>query len=226
MMGASKLAQDNPSDDGDYGRFIRELIFAKPARLILSDDALDHMSNLRTHLHELEQASGGLADGFQAFVGKLHGLAGSLALILHMAHDPQQGAADAISGQTVKNVHRLVVDFILPHAFEFYRTAESETNGDRLQKLASYILTSGNPQITARDLTRNVRDFRGLALREIENRVSPLVAAGWLEPAEPGPVCRTWRVAPAAFTQFAERSRGEEARKALLAKLMNSPRKP
>ena len=107
MMGSASLAQDSPSDDERYSALVRELIFAKPARLIMSDAALAVMAELRQHLFDLEQASGGLAPGFQSFVGKLHGVAGSLALILHMAHDPQTGATYPIDERTVSNVRRL-----------------------------------------------------------------------------------------------------------------------
>jgi Protein of unknown function (DUF3987) len=223
MMGPAQLAQDHPSDDELYARLIRELILAKPQRLTMSDDALATMSDLRAHLHSLEQVSGGLADGFQAFTGKLAGLAGSLAIMLHMAADPVGGALYAIEQDTVENVRRLVVDFILPHAFEFYRTAES--NGDRLKKIASWILTSNNTRIVASDLTKNIADLRGLTLFEISERLSPLVAAGWLEPQDHTPVNRAWNVSRAVFAQFAERTEIEHARKAELAKLMGSPRR-
>jgi hypothetical protein len=222
MMGASKFAQDHPSDDEAYAGLVRELIFAKPQRLIMTDDALATMNDLRHHLHNVEQASGGLADGFQAFVGKLAGLAGSLALILHMANDPARSALDYIEHSTVENVRRLVVDFLLPHAFEFYRSAES--GGDRLKRLASWILTSGKTRIVASDLTSNVADFRGLTLFEINERLSPFVAAGWLEPKEHTPTNRAWTVSPAVFAQFEQRIELETTRKVELATLMRTPR--
>jgi hypothetical protein len=223
MMGSASFPQDRPCNDEQYTLLVRGLIFAKPARLILSDDALEVMQALRRHLFELEQASGGLATGFQAFVGKLHGLAGSLALILHMAHNPRTGAAELIDERTADNVRRLVVEFILPHAFEFYRSAEA-TDGERLRMIASWILTSGKQRVLASDLTTNIRSCRGLTLPELNERVSPLVAAGWLMPADLTPVCRSWTVAAQVHVQLTERARSEEVRKAILASLMGSPR--
>ncbi len=93
MMGPSTLAQDRACDEGAYGLLILKLIFAEPQWLTFDDAALATMNELRCHLHELEQVSVGLADGFQSFVGKLAGLAGSLALILHVASDPDKSAA-------------------------------------------------------------------------------------------------------------------------------------
>src|SRR5215203_5913306 len=98
------------------------------------------MDGIRRHLHELEQASGGFADGFQAFLGKLAGLAGSLALILHMIGetdtaswrsagiDLNRAGSQRVSRKVVEDAGRLVRDFILPHAFEFYRAAETVTD--------------------------------------------------------------------------------------------------
>jgi hypothetical protein len=39
--------------------------------------------------------------------------------------------------------------------------------------------------VTPRELTRNVTGMRGLSVREIYARVSPLVAGGWLFPTSP-----------------------------------------
>jgi hypothetical protein len=226
MMGPSEFPRDIPVDGpfDEYNRLTTRLIAAPPQRLSLSDPALEIMQDVRRHLHELEQAAGGLAEGFQAFIGKMAGLAGSLALILHMARDPHHGPSSPVPAGVVEAVRRLVVDFVLPHAFEFYRTAETVTDGDRVQRLASWIITSGQAQISSRDLTRNVWDFRGLSLLDINKRVSPLVAGGWLKPVEPGPISRSWAVAPEVAQQFQARAKTEEDRKARLADLMKSPR--
>ena len=220
MMTYASLPQDSPSDDEGYHKLVREMIFAKPARLIMTDGAIVIMSELRRHLFELEQTSGGLASGFQSFVGKLRGLSGSLSLILHMAHDPQTGAADPVDERTIENVRRLILDFIVPHAFEFYRAADSE--GERLRRLASWILTANKIRIVVSDLTTNIADFRGLTVMQVNERVSPLVAAGWLQPADRTPLCRAWMVSPQVYVQFAERAKQEQARKALLRSLMGN----
>ena len=76
----------------------------------------------------------------------------------------------------------------------------------------------------ASDLARNITDFRGLTLLQINERVSPLVAAGWLTPADLTPVCRSWTVAPQVHSQLAERTKIEDDRKQAIAELMGSPR--
>lgn len=214
MMGATTLPLDRPVNTDVYNDLVRQLISTEPRPLSLADAALAEMHGLRTHLHELEQSASGLANGFQAFVGKLAGMAGTLALILHMVTEP---TLPVVQVAAAKKVHRLVVDFILPHAFEFYRTVESASNGDRLRKLASWILTNGQPRIVASDLTTHVWDFRGLTLLEIHERLSPLIAAGWLLPVDQTPANRAWSVNPIVFTQFAERRIREANRKTRLA---------
>jgi hypothetical protein len=108
---------------------------------------------------------------------------------------------------------------------ESYRTAESVTNGDRLKRIASYLLTCGQDEVSARDLTRHVASLRGLSLFDLNKQMSPLVAAGWLEPEDLSPINRTWYVNDAVAEQFAEQKEREESRKQKLAKLMGSPRK-
>jgi hypothetical protein len=231
MVGPTKFRQDRPSEHEPYSKLVHRMIFAKPTRLIMTDDALAIMDALHRHLYDLETASEGLAAGFQSFIGKLPGVAGSLALNLHMAYHLAEhpelagsGVADPVSEHTVEYVRRLVLDFILPHAYEFYCGAGA-TDGERLRRLASWILTAGKDRVVASDLTSNIADFRGLTLRDVNDRVSPLVALGWLQPAENSPACRSWTVTPQVHVQLAERAQTEEARKAALAHLMGSPRK-
>ena len=232
VMGQTKLPQDRPCDNTAFHDLLRDLIRLTPeVELTFSDDALKVMADLREQLFELEQHSGGLADGLQSFIGKLAGVAGSLALVLHLVEKPVLSGyaafAHAVIGETVAlNVRRLVLDFIIPHAFEFYRSTESATNGDRLAQLASWILTNAKERFVASELTSNVASFRGLTLYEVNERLSPLVAAGWLTPTDRTPYSRAWKVSPSVFVQFAARTKIEEAAKQRLAQAMHSARKP
>ena len=217
-MGPPSFTQDQPCNDDDYNTLIRELMLAKPARLIMTDDALAVMTDLRRHLFNIEQVSDGLGAGFQTWVGKLHGIAGNLALILHMIRDPTHGATYAVEASTVQDVRKLMLDFILPHGLEFYQQG---SGSEQLRQIASWILTSGVKHLVASDLTSNITDCRGLPLQEIQKRLSPLIAAGWLEPVqERSPLCRAWNVSPQVHTQLAERTKLEKERKKILAALM------
>jgi hypothetical protein len=141
-----------------------------------------------------------------------------------MAEHPEGGPQE-ISATTVTNVRTLVADFILPHSIEFYRSTEELTNGERLRKVASWILTCQQSVVTARELIRNVSTLRGVSVFDLNSHVSPLVAAGWLDPMELGPLNRSWKVNPIVASQFEERRKTEEKRKILVAKLMGATRK-
>ena len=62
-----------------YAELLRQLVELAPQKLFLADDAVRPMEELRRFLFDLEQSTGGVAGGFQTFVGKLAGYAGSLA---------------------------------------------------------------------------------------------------------------------------------------------------
>jgi Protein of unknown function (DUF3987) len=227
MVGKASFPIDEPTDAAldAYRDLTLALVNAAPATVVMTDDAYEAATEARRRLHDLEQVGGGLAPGFQAFVGKLPGVLGSLALILHLIAEPHHGSRRPVEATTVLNAARLVEDFILPHAFEFYRTSDSVTDGDRLQQVASWILTSGKTRFVASDFTTNVASFRGLGLIEVNRRLSPLVAGGWFTPFDDGPIAKSWTVNPAVFEQLKERAQAEERRKAELAKLMRSPRR-
>src|SRR5215471_10175780 len=82
----TQFSADRPADDRAYGNLIHKLLAAQPQRLVMTDAALTVMTDPRRHLYE----PGGLATGFQAFVGKLHLIAGQLVLILHLATFPEK----------------------------------------------------------------------------------------------------------------------------------------
>jgi Protein of unknown function (DUF3987) len=226
MMRAATLARDidNAHEIQNYDKLIAMLIRAPHRRMNLTNAALAAMDELRADLFKLEQVAGALATSFQGFVGKLPGLAGRLAVILRMAADPEYPFYE-IDADVVIKVRAVILDFIVPHAREFYRTAEEETDGERLRRIASWLLTSKRTLINSRDFARNVWCLRGLQLLDLQKQVSPLVAAGWLEPVSPFPSNTAWKVAPGVAAQFEQRRLVEEEQKARIAKLMGSPRR-
>lgn len=236
MMSAPHFPDDQPAGHrgSSYDALVSSLLelpLPLPTGLngirsvVFSDDARPIVEKMQRHLFDLEQTSGGLASGFQGFVGKLAGLYGSLCLVLHLAENVRGGRLTHVSAETAANAARIVRDFVLPHAFEFYRSSETSTDGDRLQKIASWLLTSGKTRFVASDFTTNVACLRGLGLFDLAKALSPLVAGGWLHPMEPGPTPRRWSLSPAVPTHFAARAKEEETRKQRLAELMNGRRR-
>jgi hypothetical protein len=223
LIQAPKFAQDIDCTAAvqAYKALVFELISLPAQRLTFTDAAIDVMTELRTHIFQLGQVGDALSEGFEGFVGKLEGYAGGLALILHLVNNPKEAVHNFIGRPTVEAVRRLVMNFILPHAYEIYCLGEGESGSERIRKITSYILTCGLGRIRLTDLTSNVRDLRGKDVLEINQRVSPLVAGGWLAPIEQGPACRAWDVNRAAIDQqFAERMREEHDRKVAILQLI------
>jgi hypothetical protein len=226
MVQASRMPQDLPNDSSivsNYRAIVRQLLECDPGVLEMDDAAYGEMQALQFELHEFEKASAGYAHGFQTFLGKVPRMAGSLALILHMIEIPS-GMFD-VPLETVRRARKIVIEFMLPHAHVFYDTIEGKMQTERIRKIASFILTSGKARIVASDLTSGVAALRGLNVLDLHKATSRLVTGGWLIPEGTEPVARAWRVAPQVFATFAERRESEEASKAQLAELMNSPRK-
>jgi hypothetical protein len=206
--------------EGDYGKLLRTLLKTPGRGLYPTDGAIAAMAELRQHIFNLEQVGGALPEGFEGFVGKLAGFAGALTIILHLVNEPAKAVHDFVDGTVVENVRRLIMNFLLPHAYQFYCLQTGET--DRLRKLASFVLLSGLARIRAADLSAKVWDCRGKTVQEINDKVSPLVAGGWLTP-DPGPECRSWVVNRVAIDeQFAARMASVRDSRAAFAQLLRA----
>lgn len=219
IMGEAKFTCDEPVNQNAYWALIDELIKLPARHLSMTDDAHNTITDLRQQIFNLARDVKGFSGGLQGFLGKLAGYTGSLALILHLAEFPKERF---VGGKVANNVRRLVVDFLIPHSFEFYNLGETS---EQLKRLASYILTCGKDRILASDLTTNVRDCRELSLYQIGERVSPLVAGGWVVPVDRTPTCRAWLVNPAVRVRFEEQRQKEEERKRNITEMLREKRR-
>jgi hypothetical protein len=227
MMRSSNVQQNvnTQAVDEDYFDLIASLARTAPRSLMFTEVAQAEMMELLAHLHALEQAAGRISKGLQGFVGKLGGLTGRIALILRLIEDLDYSGYEVFPN-SLRDARAIVLDFLLPHALAFYRTGEAATDMDRLKKIASYVLTSKQAAISAREFILNVRHLRGVRVDDLGKHLSPLVAGGWLEPANPGPFNRLWNVTSAVAAQFERRRQIEEEEKRATARLMRSYRRP
>jgi hypothetical protein len=205
-----------------YAALVHELLQLPPQRFYLTNSAADAMAELQHHLHSLERVGAALTEAFEGHIGKLKAYAGVLTIILHLiTHRAEAVKLTAIGRPSVEKAARLIKEFLLPHAHEFYNRSESE--GERLRRLASYVLTCGKDRLRLADFTTNVRDCRGKKVLEINQQVSPLVAGDWLIPVEQSPVCRGWTVNRSAINQqFAARMASERQSKDAIAQLLSA----
>jgi hypothetical protein len=219
VMRSASLPQDEDDLGASlgYNNLIRELIDLAPQELRFSPEGMAAMKETRERLFHLEQTSGGLAGGYQSFLGKLRGIAGRLSIVLHLASGGRN-AGGVISSHTVGSVERILLDFVVKHALEFYRIGDEDRDSEATRKIASYVLTCGKTILSARDFSRTWA-LKGMKIPEIQTRLSPLIAGGWLEPESHLPSNKVWRVMPAVAVQFEQRQRDEVARKLEVARL-------
>jgi hypothetical protein len=208
-----------------YTGLVNELLNLKPQRFSLTDSAADAMAELQHHLFSLERVGGVVSEGFEGHIGKLKAYAGVLTLIIYVIENPKEAMRLSAIGKTaVEKAARLIKDFLIEHAREFYSRSEGET--ERLRRLAGYVLCCGETRLRLADFTTNTRDCRGKKVTELNELLSPLIAGDWLFPTDPGPACRAWNVNRLAIDQqFAKRMLLEQERRQAIKQLLHQRRR-
>jgi hypothetical protein len=147
--------------------------------------------------------------GFQGTCSKLHGTHARYAMVLHLLTTPQ---AEIIAADTVERAGRLVHQFLLPQARDFFSSL-SGSGLQRLRDIAGWVLTKANPRILASDLSAGVWTCRGMTTKQINEALDPLVAGGWLTPESHFPNNRAWKVNHDLSSRFAARTEAERVRR-------------
>lgn len=214
---SGEVEDEAPSEA--YKELCFRLLQMMPAKLQMDEGARNAAGEFQRFLHDLEGMDG-LGKGFCGFAGKLSGIHGSLSLVLHMIEDPD-AVFDAVSERTVRSAERIIREFCIPHGLELYRSSTDGGDWEALRKIASFILTSDKDRFTASDFTAGVRSLRGLTTWEVGQRVSPLVAGGWLYEDENG---KGWEVIKNLREAMSERRAEEAKRKADVMKIIKNGR--
>ena len=227
MMNKAARSREVESDQPkqDYDVLIRELIKATPATLHMDEGALKASEAFQDYVYDLENMDG-LGKGFCGFAGKLSGTHGSLAAVLHMIEDPENAAIEPVSERVVLNAERILREFCVPHALELYRSTSDGADWDHLRKLASFVLTSTKDRFTASDFTTGVHSLRGLGVWDLAQKLSPLVAGGWLMEDDSTKTTRAWTVVQGLRDALNERRQKEIERKAEIVLTLKALGKP
>lgn len=223
MMKRASFPEEVESEqvDADYKVIVQTLLGLQPHTVLLSDAALKEANDLQRHLFDIEQVDG-LGESFTSFIGKLAGVHGSLMLLLHMIDAPRDAGLREVSQETAQNATAIIKRFIIPHALSLYRESTDQVDWDYLRGLASFVLTSGKDRFTASDFTSGVAGLKGLGMWEIGNKVSPLVAGGWLSEDENAGARKAWIVVSGLREAMAERRAAEIERKAAVLKALKN----
>jgi hypothetical protein len=162
--------------------------------------------------------------GFQGFARKLHGTHARLALILHLMDRPEL-EMDQVPDATIERAGRLVLQFLLPHARNFYSTLPG-AGVARARDIGGWLLTKAASRVRASDVTSSVKACRGMGSKQLAEALDPFVTGGWLEPEEPFPSNRAWAVNPNLRTAFAQRTKDEADRRASIRALIGRMGEP
>ena len=200
---------------------IRATALPEHLRIRLDDNARVVFAEFERTKHTLETADT-LPKGFRGFVGKLDKVFGYLCAALLVADGsgalPSSGIS-LIDSATAKRAEKIIRDFIIPHAYEVYGiTTNGTTTIDTARALASFILTDKQKRsrYTSSEFTSAIRDLRGATRTQVFDAVAPLIAGGWLEPAEQlmRKEQRAYVLNPGVREHFEARRAIEEVRKA------------
>ena len=200
-----------------YANVIERLLMLPPdLRLQLSDEAHVIREAVQRRAYNLEQSEV-LGARFIGFCGKIIGLWGRLALVLHLI----TGEADKpVSAPTATAAQLLIFKSVLPNAARVYAAmGGAGADLEATQSIAGYILTKRLARIVMSDLTSNVRVCRHKDAETVRKLLSPLEAGGWLRPEKEWQPT-AWAVAPQVHHQFAAQAEKETARRAAVRALI------
>jgi hypothetical protein len=220
IVAPARMSQEGDFSNSrrDYRYLVRYLLKLDPkTQLVLSDDARPIFEEVERRVFELEQ-SDVLGPRFVSFCGKLTGLWGRLALVLNLMSE--WATPHIVSWDAAEAARILLFESLLPSAARIYADmGGAGGNAEATQSIAGFILVKQKHRVMASDLTRNVRVCRGLTLEEVQKRVSPLVAGGWLTPEDDfNP--SAWHVNSAVHTVFAERAQQQAEQRARMRDLI------
>lgn len=207
----------------DYEVTINGLLDLKPAEQRLDDAAQEEVISFHEWVFDMERIEG-LGESFRSFIGKLSGIHGSLMLVLHLAQDPENSVFERVDLNTAKAATRIIKEFVVPHAMALYQETADRVDWEYLRALASFILTSDKERFTASDFTSGVRTLRGLGVWEVMQKVSPLVAGGWLEEEAGSVPARAWTVVKNVRNLLQKRREEELDRKIAVVKAIKELR--
>lgn len=217
ILGRPRLPKDRPNGLAveNYKRFITWLLSFKrvgDTSLRLVGEGIEIREALESELLSARDDRT-MPRSFKSFCGKLPGKFARLALAFQIAEDPN---ATVISSGVARRVDRLIRDFIVPNAVQFYQFLGGSTRDrDVLVAIIDYLITrqgDARNRVRVSDLSANVWACRGGGIAEIQKFAGQLEHRGFLLPeAQYNP--RAWKINPAMYQQFAKRAADEIERR-------------
>lgn len=215
IVGKGDMGGDEPpsAEVQHYRARLNDLLDSTAGNLTLTftDAAHDVRATFEKEIFELEHSEP-LGPRFASFCGKLPGLFGRMAAVMHYLEPTGMGYS--IGEKAARAARFLILHSAVPHAARVYFIMrDGASSVDSMQAIAGYLLVKGITRLVISDLTTNVRCCRKRTVHEVEKMLSPLVAGGWLTPETDLPTNKAWLVNPLAHTQFSERKDHETVRR-------------
>jgi hypothetical protein len=161
---------------------ILTLLANQPARYpyTATREGSDIIRAMESHALDLAKYTE-LGNGFRYFAAKLGGSLARLSLLLHQFDEPERWVTVPIAPETIDAADRLVRQFIIPSAYDFYRSQLGGANSNLTQTIASWLLTEAPQRIRASDFHYALHAVRHLRLPQLNVALDPFVSGGWLE---------------------------------------------
>lgn len=215
--------------DKRYRAIVRQIWETEPNEyepIHLSEAANDIRKQIVARAYELIDIKF-ISNSMIAHLGKWEGLSARLMLTYHaidcaaLAIHPQ---SCKVSEQTAAKVKVFMLDFLLPHAVQFYMDILGSGEANKhFRAIANLILTHHPNEITLRDMSRGWIGWRHTTEQNQNHVVNRLIDAGWIQPPVGARISANRRIhtryicnpmLPQKFATVAakEKSRRDEAR--------------
>lgn len=209
----------------EYRRLIRRMFQQNRAEVMqLSKEAKTEFAKIKRLVFDY-QGNDTMASSFRYFVGKLETMWAAFAILLQLAWgpEPDMGQPWVLSRENAERASAIIMDFVMPHAFAFYRlfTAPDMSRDRAIAACVFRAWSEGKTVITTKELQRGTGDngLRGVAAKDMPGALADFVAGGWLDPIQGREwYVNRWTINPAiaAFKDRAEAWQQQHAE--LLAK--------
>ncbi len=127
------------------------------------------------------------SESVRGALGKLQGLVGRLALVLHLidlglaaSKGEDVGDMDTLTGDTMERAVLLVSEWVIPAVITFWDVMARGKEGSLMQEVGRYILRNPQQRYSVWDFKRNVRSLANADVRKVERALGQFEAGDWL----------------------------------------------
>jgi hypothetical protein len=213
---------DDKQEADDWFTLISNLSSLKSHRMIPSPGAAAVFNRFQDTCAAMESITA-LGAKLTTHIGKLPGIHGSIALILHL----MDGLWDEpVSESAAARAEEILRDFCIPHAMAFYGAHGDAGDMEQIRSTASFLITSDKERFTPHDFAANSRSMRGIGMWELAKRLSVFVVNGWLEEERDkhGAAIKAWLMRPGIREALASRRAEQQVQRGKVASLLAEQR--